>query len=91
MKQEAMMVLADRKTEAAVDRMVAEIIRKLNDPAEHERTFATLHARVAAYEQQFGIPSCDIHRAIDAGELLETVDVCRWIMDYESLVRAGKA
>jgi len=42
-------------------------------------------ARVRAYEEQFGLPSSDIHDAIDRGDLVETLDVCNWIMDYEWL------
>lgn len=86
-----MMVLADRTSENWAERMTAEIKRKRHDPAEQDRVAAKLRGRVQAYEHQFGICSCDIHRAIDAGELTETSDVNRWIMDYDVLVRAGKA
>ncbi len=85
------MVLAIGKSEASADRMAAEIARKFRDASEHERVVAKLRSRVQAYERQFNIRSCDIHRAIDAGELTETSEVCRWIMDYDVLVSAGKA
>lgn len=85
------MVLAIRKSETWADRLVAEIARRFRDASEHERVVAKLRLRVQAYERQFEIRSCDIHRAIDSGELTETAEVCRWIVDYDVLVRAGKA
>ncbi|HET9661464.1 MAG TPA: hypothetical protein VFP05_14095 [Thermomicrobiales bacterium] len=48
----------------------------------------TLQARVLAYEAQFGIPSSEIHEAIDDGRLRETFDVTKWIMDFEMLSQA---
>jgi len=44
-----------------------------------------VEARVKAYEAQFGLPSSEIHDALDRGDLVETLDVCNWIMDYEWL------
>ena len=90
-RKEAPIVLAIRKPETTADRLAAEIARKSRDSSEHERVVARLRSRVQAYERQFNIRSGDIHRAIDAGELRETSDICRWIMDYDVLVRAGKA
>ncbi|MBL8127103.1 MAG: hypothetical protein JNM64_05675 [Chloroflexia bacterium] len=91
MRKEAPIVLATRKPETTADRLAAEIARKSRDSSERERVVARLRSRVQAYERQFNIRSGDIHRAIDAGELRETSDICRWIMDYDVLVRAGKA
>ncbi len=48
----------------------------------------TLRSRVLAYEEQFGIPSCDVHEAIEDGRLQETLEVCKWIMDFYRLTRA---
>lgn len=71
--------------------MAEEIARKLRDSSEHERVLAILRSRVRENERKFNIRSCEVHRAIDAGELTETSEVCRWIMDYDVLVRAAKA
>lgn len=46
---------------------------------------AELRANVKQYEERFGISSDRIHDAIDAGELVEDLDVCNWIFDYELL------
>ncbi len=85
------MALEVRQPDTSVERLASEITRKFHDPLEHERTFAIISARVRLYEHKFQLRSSDVHRAIDAGELTETSEVCRWIMDYNVLVRAGKA
>jgi hypothetical protein len=46
---------------------------------------AALRSRVLAYEEQFGIPSSEVHEAIEDGRLQETLEVCDWIMDIEIL------
>ncbi len=48
---------------------------------------AELEARVKGYERQFGIGSDSIHAAIERGDLKETHEVCRWIIDYDLLRR----
>ncbi len=58
-----------------------------------ERYFAQVNAlrsRVLAYEAQFGIPSSEVHEAIEDGRLQETLEVCKWIIDFERLTRALK-
>jgi hypothetical protein len=47
-----------------------------------------LRRSVRAYEEQFGIPSSEIHHAIKDGRLVETLDVCEWLMDFEVLSKA---
>ena len=49
-----------------------------------------LERRIKAYESRYGIKSRSVHAAIDRGDLKETHDVCRWIMDYD-LLRRSKA
>jgi hypothetical protein len=44
-----------------------------------------LKAQVLAYEQQFGIPSSEVHEAIDDGRLDETLEVCNWLIDIDML------
>jgi hypothetical protein len=40
---------------------------------------------VQHFEAKYGIASRDVHDAIDNGQLSETHEVVRWIMDYELL------
>jgi hypothetical protein len=47
-----------------------------------------IRSRVLACEEKFGIPSSQIHEAIESGQLYETLEVCEWIIDYELLSRA---
>lgn len=42
--------------------------------------------RVKRFEEHYGMPSDRIHDAIEAGELVEDLDVCNWIFDYELLL-----
>jgi hypothetical protein len=81
-----------KRSEAKPRQTVAEIIARLereaNDPILVAARLQELRDRVAAYERQFGLPSSEIHAAIDRGDLIETWEVCGWIMDYESLLRA---
>jgi hypothetical protein len=51
-------------------------------------TVEALDAEVRAQEARYGIASDDIHAAIEDGRLVETGDVCDWLMDYELLERA---
>lgn len=44
-----------------------------------------LRARIAERERRYGIASCRVHDAIDAGEIEEREDVCDWIMDCDLL------
>jgi hypothetical protein len=46
---------------------------------------AELRARVKHCEQRYGMSSERIHDAIDAGELVEDLDVCNWIFAHDLL------
>lgn len=48
---------------------------------------AELEDRVKHFERQYGVPSSAVHAAIERGELKETQEVCRWILDYDLLER----
>lgn len=75
-------------TDAELERQLREMREDL--PAQRQRR-RELAAQVAAYEARFGLPSTEIHDAIDDGRLVETLDVCNWIIDYERLVLAESA
>ncbi len=47
-----------------------------------------LRSRVLACEERFGIPSSEVHEAIEDGRLQETLEVCEWLMDVYMLERA---
>lgn len=49
-----------------------------------------LRQRIRAYEDRCQIRSDEVHAAIDSGRLVETEEVCDWIMDYELLQRSTR-
>lgn len=64
-----------------------ELLRQRAALLETEERRCELEARINAYEQRFRIESRSIHAAIERGELKETHEVCRWIIDYDLLRR----
>jgi len=73
------------------EELAAETIKRLQadryNYEKHAELRAELEARVRDREAQYGIASSEVHAAIDDGRLIETEDVCDWIMDYELLIR----
>ena len=49
-----------------------------------------LRQRIRVYEERYQIRSDEVHAAIDSGRLVETDEVCDWIMDYEFLQRSAR-
>lgn len=78
---------AQRET---VAEMIARAEREANDPVLVAARLQELRDRVAAYEREFGMPSTEIHAAIDRGDLIETNEVCSWILAYHRLVRVDQ-
>lgn len=64
-----------------------ELLRQRAVLARADQRRAELAARVEGYERRYGIKSHAVHAAIDRGELKETQEVCRWIIDYDLLRR----
>jgi hypothetical protein len=64
-----------------------ELLRRRAAHLETSEHRSDLEARVKACERRYGIESRSIHAAIERGELKETHEVCRWIMDYDLLRR----
>lgn len=49
-----------------------------------------LLARIAEYERRYGISSVDLGDAIDRGELEETFEITRWLIDYDLLASVAE-
>ena len=62
-----------------------EQLEASSTPEAQAAYLAELRASVKQYEEQYGMPSDRIHEAIDAGELIEDLDVCNWIFAYDLL------
>ena len=70
---------------------VAERLRVDRVHARSARTAQReLAARIRRYERQYGVCSSRLHVAIDAGEITETADVTRWLIDYSLLPRVRR-
>jgi len=80
-------ILNDRKRRSSAE-LSDELVRQITVLRQHSQHVSMLETRIAAYEQQFNIPSSLIHEAINDGRLTETSEVCDWIMDVELLERA---
>lgn len=52
---------------------------------QHLASLAEMKERVSRYEEKFGLSSNHIHQAIDNGDLVETDEVCDWILTFEAL------
>jgi hypothetical protein len=72
----------------SVEQILKELSEQQFDTEAQAAMLLELKERVTHYEQRYGMPSDRIHEAIDAGELIEDLDVCHWIMDYELLQSA---
>ena len=78
------MVLTDPSTPTSKT-LAEQWLAERDTPERHTEYMNELRSRVLAYEAQFGIPSSEVHEAIEDGRLVETLDVCEWIMDFEVL------
>jgi len=54
-------------------------------PEARQRYLVSLRGRVAQYERRYKLRSICLHEAIDAGRLAESLDVVKWLHDYEAL------
>jgi hypothetical protein len=67
-----------------------DLFAQLDNEQAQVRLIDETRQRVKHYEDLYGIASQNIHRAIDAGELAETLEVCQWIFDYNLLRRVER-
>jgi hypothetical protein len=72
-----------------VEAEIARLHAQAADVELQQRFEEETRRTVARFEVKYGIPSAEIHQAIDDGRLEETFEVCQWIFEYESLCRAG--
>jgi hypothetical protein len=68
-----------------VEQLLNDLTEQLHDVERQERMLAEIRESVKQYEQRYGMPSECVHDAIDAGELVEGLDVCNWIFQYDLL------
>ncbi len=71
----------------ATGKIVSDLLVQRQTLAQADQRRSELAAQVKAYESKYGIKSRSIHAAINRGQLKETQEVCRWIIDYDLLKR----
>lgn len=76
-------------TATEAEQRAIKALEQLNDDAFQAAFLANLVQRVESCEQEHGLRSEDVGKAIDAGELVEAHEVCQWLLDYKPLVRLG--
>ena len=76
-------------TSTKAERLTAKLLEQLHDDEFQDAFFADLEQRVASFEQQYGLRSEDVGRAINARQLVETHEVCQRLLDYKLLLRLG--
>jgi hypothetical protein len=76
-------------TGAEAEQRAAKALEQLNDDAFQAAYLASLVQRVESCEQTYGLRSEDVGEAINAGHLVETHEVCQWLLNYKMLLRLG--
>ena len=76
-------------TSTEIDARVRQLLSQRDDVAAQERMLQETRLSVQRFEAKFGMPSERIHEAIEDGTLAETLEVCRWIFQYNLLRRAN--
>jgi hypothetical protein len=69
---------------------IHDLLMQLHDSAEQQRLLEETRLCVMHYERAYNLSSDQIHRAIDAGDLVETMDVSHWILLYNLLQRVDE-
>ena len=70
-----------------VEQLLKELSQQVHDVEGQAAMLAEIRESVKQYEQRYGMSSDRVHDAIDAGELVEDLEVCDWIFQYNLLKR----
>lgn len=76
-------------TAAEAEQRAAKALEQVNDDEFQAAFLAERVQRVESCEQKYGMRTEDVGEAINAGRLVETHEVCQWLLDYKLLVRLG--
>ena len=74
--------------ERPADQMLTELLAQRPASLDAAQAVRELRRRVKHYEDRYGIPSDRLHQAIEAGDMVEDLEVSRWIFQYTLLLRA---
>jgi len=76
-------------TAAEAEQRAAKLLEQLDDNEFQDAFFADLVQRVASLEQRYELRSEDVGQAINSGLIVESHEVCQWLLDYKMLLRLG--
>lgn len=68
-----------------VEQLLEDLLEQRHNVQSHEKMLAEIREKVKQYEVRYGMSSDCIHDAIEAGELVEDLDVGHWIFQYDLL------
>lgn len=78
-------MVALNQTNLTPKELADQLLAEMAVIEKYHESVRELEARVLAYEQKYGMPSADVHQAIEDRRLVETLEVCEWLMDVEML------
>jgi hypothetical protein len=67
-----------------------EALKKLAHAAQQpptEETIAEWKKKVASHEEQYQMTSDEMRKKLKSGEIIETFEICKWLMDLHVLDR----
>jgi len=76
-------MLQDQTRSTERIRQIKAELRRQRDPEVQRRFAEERRQAIAAFEQRYGIPSEQIHQAIEEGRLKETFEVNQWLHLWE--------
>jgi predicted transcriptional regulator len=82
-----MALISSNKIDREIEQRLKELLEQRHDIQHQEKMLAELRESVKQYEARYGMSSDRVHDAIEAGELVEDLDVCDWIFQYNLLRR----
>jgi predicted transcriptional regulator len=82
-----MALISSNRIDREVEQRLKELLEQRLDLQRQEAMLAQIRESVKQYEARYGMTSDRVHGAIDAGELVEDLDVCDWIFQYNLLRR----
>lgn len=73
------------RIDSDIEQQIKKLLAQRFDVQSQEKMLAEIRASVKQYEVRYGMSSDCIHDAIEAGELVEDLDVGHWIFQYDLL------
>lgn len=75
-----------KMSQAEKDTALRKLVEAAQQPATEE-TIAEWMERIAVYEKQYEMTSDEMREKLKSGEIVETFEICKWLMDLKVLRR----